>query len=89
VNDPALGSAVQLYPNPANNAATFQYNFQTATNLQINVTNTLGQTLITKQINNAQQGRETFELSNLAPGTYFVRFSDGERQAVKPLVIIR
>lgn len=89
VNDPALGAAVQLFPNPTTNAATFQYSFQTATDLQINVTNTLGQTMMTKQINNALQGRETLELSNLAPGTYFVRFGNEERQAVKPLVIIR
>lgn len=89
VNDPALGAAVSLYPNPAADFATFQYNFQDATDLQINVTNTLGQTLMTKQINNAQQGREALEISHLAPGTYFVRFSNGESQAVKQLVIIR
>lgn len=70
--------SLKLYPNPTNNILNIAY--KTAIE-QVVVMNVLGQTVITKNINNSNA---TIDVSTLAPSTYFVKIiAGGSSQVVK------
>jgi len=70
--------SLKLYPNPTNNILNIEY--KTAIE-QVVIMNVLGQTVITKNINNSNA---TIDVSTLAPSTYFVKIiAGGSSQVVK------
>lgn len=89
INDPILTEAVTVYPNPAHSSVNLSYRFATTTDLDYTVVNSLGQTVLSGQITDAMNGREEIAINQLTPGTYLVRLTSDNRQAVKTLIVIR
>lgn len=86
-NDLVLGAALDVFPNPATDAVNISYNFNEATDLTINLTNTLGQVMTQKVVSNATKGAIQLDLNNLVEGIYMVQFTDGTRQFSQKLVV--
>jgi PKD repeat protein len=75
----------KMYPNPAANQVMVQFdNLNTPTT--INLTNILGQTVIAKNVTDAQT---VVDLSALSNGVYLMQLRQGEKFAVKQLVIAK
>lgn len=72
---------ISLYPNPATHLVSFE---TTLSMQQVDVLNRLGQQ-VWSQANPARSG--TLDLSNLGPGLYLVRFSDGNTTWTEKLLI--
>ncbi len=83
----AFNQAVQLYPNPAQNQASLNYDFSEAIDFEVRITNSLGQLMMNRQLGNVQNGTLDLDLSRFTTGVYFVNMSDGEHQIVRRLVI--
>ncbi len=87
VDDALFGQALRVFPNPATEFTTVQYDFNTATDILINVTNALGQEVRTLQVQNALTGSTRIELADLPAGAYSVNVTDGTRKQTKVIMI--
>lgn len=85
--DPVFDAAVQVFPNPATDQVNLRYDFGNATNLEVSISNSLGQVVLNRDLSNVIAGSLRFDVSQLAAGVYNLRITDGERLSVKPLVI--
>ena len=87
VVDPAFAAGITVFPNPASNQTTVNYNFETSVDLTISVTNTLGQVMSTALVSNVTTGTHTLDVSDLAAGMYMIQITDGARMATQSLVV--
>ncbi|MEM9886620.1 MAG: T9SS type A sorting domain-containing protein [Bacteroidota bacterium] len=73
-------AGLQLYPNPANDAFTIEYNSPTDGNLQIQILDLTGKVLF-EENNRLQIGenRSTYSFGHLAAGTYILKVQSGQR----------
>ncbi len=77
-----------VYPNPANQTTTVQFNVKQPATAEIVVMNALGQTVY-QHVNSYSQGiqNEYIDVSGFAPGLYFVKVQlNGQQQAQKLLI---
>jgi GEVED domain/Secretion system C-terminal sorting domain/Pregnancy-associated plasma protein-A len=71
-------STLKVYPNPTANIVNIDFDKNIE---EISVTNILGQTVLSKSIN---QSKTSIDLSNFAPATYFVKITtDGNSKMIK------
>jgi hypothetical protein len=89
-----LASSTQLkavYPNPASNAATLEFELDRSSRTTIAIYNLQGEQVMTVLEDQLSAGRYTLntDVTGLAIGSYFIRFSSGTVQQVKPLQIVR
>lgn len=80
-NDAALEKAMTLFPNPVINELNIT--LTDAPNATFTLSNQIGQAVITSKVNE----KESFDVSNLARGTYFAKIQVGDKQAVKKVVL--
>lgn len=90
VNSFDLSSAINLFPNPSN---TGMFNLNVAlgvrTDINVRVTNALGQVVEQVSENNTLGGMYSLDLSAQANGVYFVEVTAGEETTVQRVVISR
>ncbi len=75
---------LQIYPNPANETVTIEYQATTTTKAVITIENYLGQAIQTLQITTNQ--KQTINISNYPSGMYFIKCFDGKEMSVVKLV---
>ena len=83
----AFENAIELYPNPAKEITSVQFTFAETMDLQISLTNSLGQIIQDIQRANVQAGTVDLDLQGLTNGVYFVKLSNGEQQTTRRLVV--
>lgn len=77
---------LQIYPNPANDFITINFDGLTETNSSIEITNTVGQIIMKQYVTN--ETLKNINVSNLSNGIYFVQLKqNGKSIATKKLVI--
>ncbi|MCC6181269.1 MAG: T9SS type A sorting domain-containing protein, partial [Bacteroidia bacterium] len=87
ISESSINSNVfKIYPNPANDVITINYDGLKETNSSIEIINTVGQTLIKQDV--ANETSQNINVSNLSNGIYFVQIKqNGKSIATKKLVI--
>ena len=85
--DVEFDAAIAVNPNPSNGVFTVSYNMAVASDLNIRVTNMLGQVVAVRTVDNALAGTEGFNLTNMPAGTYTLVTTTGERMSTKRIVI--
>ncbi|MEM9888365.1 MAG: PA domain-containing protein [Bacteroidota bacterium] len=83
----AFQQALQVFPNPAKERTTVQYQFEQSTDLMIQLTNTLGQIIHTQEIDKAIAGYTDIALQGLPSGIYQLRIRSGENVKTETLVV--
>jgi hypothetical protein len=84
----ALAATVGLYPNPAHQRFTVQVPAGSLQAATATLTNTLGQTVLTKQLAlPAAGGTADFDVSRLAAGVYSLQLKSGNDLVVKRVVV--
>lgn len=78
-----------LFPNPATNDLTILFNNITSGGIRtIEITNPLGQIIISKQVNvNSNGFSEHIDITDISNGIYFVKINDGRAEAVERVII--
>lgn len=80
---------VNVYPNPTNGTTTFTIDVATASNVEITLTNLVGQTVRNIVHKNVSAGSHQFttNLSDLKAGVYFYNVIAGEGRVTRKLVV--
>jgi hypothetical protein len=81
--------ALNLVPNPANETATLSFDVATAGNVNVTVTNILGQNILNVANTNALPGKQSIAINtaDLANGIYIVNVINGNNKSSKKLVV--
>lgn len=80
---------MKLYPNPATDRAYLSYALPKASDLQVEVLNTIGKRVKIDLIHFSEAGVHEIDIAGLPEGIYFVRLSNAEYSAVRRLVVKR
>lgn len=80
--DSYLQNVVKVYPNPTNGQFTIETGSWSNTNINITITNQIGETVY--YLDGAQP-KSNIDLSHLAGGIYIIQITDGGRSVIKKL----
>jgi hypothetical protein len=83
------GGISSVFPNPASNAMTVSYTASSEVAVVINVYNTLGNVISTRNLGNKPAGdySERFDVANWNNGIYFVEVVTGETKSVSRIIV--
>lgn len=84
-----LVNNVNLFPNPASNAATIEISLNEASKVDINIINSVGQLLMTKQVN-ATSGlnKVSLDINNLSSGMYFYQVNTSNSKTITKKFVV-
>ncbi len=82
-NDPSSVKSLNITPNPTTGLVNLNLSLATAADVQIEVINTLGQTVQTIQAGKTTSLQQAIDLTNAASGTYMVRVRMDNDTAVR------
>lgn len=87
-NDAAFDNSIEVSPNPTSGLLNLNFNFaQEFKNVNISVSNIMGQTLNSKELQNTTSGNTSFDLSNMPAGVYLIHITDGAKFSTKRVVL--
>lgn len=89
--DVKLETSLNVYPNPAVDNFTLEFELTEATKLDINLVNAIGQTVRSIDNSNFNSGKHLINVntSDLAAGTYFVTIRNQEGVTTKTITVIK
>lgn len=80
-------SSFNAYPNPANTEVNVPFAVSAATDVNVTLTNAVGQAVATQSFSNVTTGQATFATSQLANGIYFIRIDANGQSATGRVVV--
>jgi len=80
-----------IYPNPASDNATVNFNLKESTTVSVNVVNMLGQTVLSNKLGIVNAGTHNYDLStaDLSKGIYIVNVIVGDKIQSKKISVIK
>lgn len=86
-NVSSIITSVKAFPNPANNEVFVPFNLNAKANVNVTMTNSVGQVVSAQSFDNVNQGKATFNTANLSNGIYFVTVeANGQREIGRVVV---
>ncbi len=85
--DPQLEAALHLFPNPSAGWAVLEWELDGPATFSLELTDLQGRSLHRWETPSASAGLFELDLRGQAPGVYFLRITEGERYAVKRIVL--
>ena len=89
LEDISFANAMDLYPVPAVNSLYLDMTLVKNTSVSLNITNAQGQLIAKRVINNTTAINETFDVSALDAGIYFLQITDGAESTTERFMVIR
>jgi hypothetical protein len=81
------GQHMRLYPNPVTTDLTLKWKINSASSLNITITDLQGRPVVT--VTDLTEGGTTINLSNLSPGYYLLKMYDAESGINKTVKILK
>jgi len=78
---------LQIYPNPTSGQLTIEMNCHELADIQISITNILGQILDYKSLSSKQTNTKVLDLTELRDGIYFIQVISQEKVYCEPVII--
>lgn len=88
-NQPLPAHSVKVFPNPAQDYATVELDFEKAMNATITLADISGKVIQTRTHQNVQKHTQNMDLGNLSSGTYIIRIATPEGTSTKKLLIVK
>ncbi|MCI5055324.1 MAG: choice-of-anchor L domain-containing protein [Flavobacteriales bacterium] len=77
-----------VYPNPSSGMINIEYAFAEAGNVNLNITNVLGQSVFTANLGNMETlNMKTLDLSRFESGVYHIRLASEKGEVVKQIIL--
>lgn len=89
IHNNSLEAGFGMYPNPTNGVLNFAVSLPEATNLNVSVSNTLGQVVFTAMEKNVQGGVFTYDLTTMPKGMYTATISDSNNNKVVRKIVVQ
>jgi hypothetical protein len=86
-NDQAFESSIKINPNPASSEFFIDFDLSKTSDLEVQIINNIGQIIQNRTIKNIISSKEIFNISEMTPGIYFIKITNGDKQAVKRIVV--
>jgi hypothetical protein len=80
-------SSVNAFPNPANGEINIDFTVANSGNVNVSISNTIGQVIDSKTVNTTGQGKAVFSTSALASGVYFYTVEADGRKVTNRFVV--
>ncbi len=88
VDEVALEEGVRIYPNPASDLLNLEVDFaEVAENLQVNLVDVLGATVLSRQFGDIQSGNLSINVADISTGVYNLEITSGTARVTKRLII--
>jgi PA domain/Secretion system C-terminal sorting domain len=85
-NNVEFNNNISIAPNPTSGAALLKFNFNEMADLNVQITNSLGQQLSTFS-ERVQVGTKNIELGQYGKGVYFINLNDGKNRTTKRIIV--
>jgi hypothetical protein len=85
-NDVEFGNNISISPNPTSGAAILKFNFNEMSDLNIQISNSLGQRLSSFS-ERVQVGTKNIDLGKFGKGVYFINLNDGKSRTTKRIIV--
>jgi hypothetical protein len=85
--EPTASASVDIYPNPASDVVNVNLNLNSAQYVLINVYNTLGEVVATKEIGTTSGGLYQLNLSELPSGNYVVQVLSDKNSTIRKVTL--
>ncbi len=86
-NETMFSANINLMPNPSNGLFNLVFTLPGAQQVNMKITNSVGQEITRGQWNSISTGVYQIDLSNEADGIYFIELSNGKNKVVKKLIL--
>ena len=87
IGKPADERDFNVYPNPFAGNTNFEYTLQQASQVSIEIVNAVGERVQTLADSEKQHaGKYSFQIGDLSPGIYFLRFTAGDQSVIRRIV---
>jgi len=80
-------SNLNIFPNPTSGNVFVELDLINNADVNINITNAIGQLVASRVLNNVQSEKVELETSNLPSGIYMVQFTIGQEQLTRKLIV--
>ncbi|KPL12969.1 MAG: hypothetical protein AMS26_15765, partial [Bacteroides sp. SM23_62] len=87
IADFLLPGELKVFPVPSNQFLNIEYRYTEAEDLYLDIYNSNGRKILNKQYSNADEIRETIDVTAMAKGIYFLRLRSDERQLIRQIAI--
>jgi hypothetical protein len=87
VEDRFLPGELRVYPVPADQFLSIDYNYSDTETLYLELFDSMGRKILIKQFAFVREIRETIDVSGMAQGMYYLRLRSGERQLQRQILI--
>lgn len=85
----ANSTKLNVFPNPTSGNIFVDFDLANRADIQITILNSVGQTTLSKVLNNIQLGQIELETANLNAGVYMIQFLIGNEQITKKILIYK
>ena len=86
-NNSILNANISLHPNPSNGLINVIATLPSTQNLDITISNALGQVISLTKHSDVSNNMFTIDLNNYSSGVYFVTFNNGQEKIVKRVIL--
>jgi hypothetical protein len=88
-DDITKGTALNVFPNPAQNEMNFTFDITTANNATVRIMDLMGRTLVTKDFGKQAVGTNNFTLdvTTLSNGVYYVELASGDIRGISKFTV--
>lgn len=89
INEAPIVNGINIYPNPIQNVSNISFELAEASEVKINIVNTVGQTIMQNNLGKVSAGAQSFELdaTSLSNGLYFVELSIGNNTFTRKISV--
>ena len=87
IEDADFAQNIQLFPNPGSESFTLAFSLEKAEQVQIEMHNVLGQTVLISSPQMTNEFEQTFSLANFANGIYNIQIKVGEKVTYKKFFV--
>jgi hypothetical protein len=90
-NETIALEGVKVFPNPASTVVNIQFNLTSTQDMNVSISNALGQTVREVNTGNLNAGLHNFTVNtaDLAAGMYFINFTDGQNVVTQRFVVAK
>lgn len=91
INEVSKENTLTIYPNPAQEYVTLSFGLNTATDITLTITNTVGQTIDTHSFGKLPAGKQFlhYDLGKLIDGIYVLSISDNSGLTMRHTVVVQ